>query len=418
MHTRSSLSLGLLAATVAACAGGGDDLPGWGGTVRDSAGVTLVANPVSPLWSPEEGWWVEETLRVGGDPAVPETLFGYVADVAMDGEGRLYVLDQQARAVRVFDGDGAYLHSLGGPGEGPGELGALATSVLVRNGEVWVADWAQARMNRYGTDGTLLSPFPLPHAAGARSWWQQGADGGVYARTLAMAPGPGGAWEGRDHLLRLSGTPGVAVSADTVLAFRYAAADLGAPGSPRLPPVVNAPVWTVLPDGAVAWTTLDAPEVRLVGPEGSERRVRSGAWLGHPPSEGEKAALRILVGERLEMLGGNADTVDRLPVDFPATLPVLTDLRAGPDGTLWVQRAGSVRDVHPMALNTPDPPRGWGGTAWEVLSREGRYLGTLQLPPRFRVMAITDSIVVGVQSDLRRVDQVLILELHRPSPEG
>jgi len=167
----------------------------------------------------------------------------------------------------------------------------------------------------------------------------------------------------------------------------------------------------------VAWSTLEADEVRLVAADGTERRIRSGGWVGHPPSEGEKAALRILVGERLEMLGGSAEAVDRLPVDFPTTLPVLTDLRAGPDGTLWVQRAGSVREVHPMALNSADPPRGWGGTAWEVLSPEGRYLGTLELPPRFRVMAITDATVVGVQSDPLRVDRVVILELHRPHSE-
>ncbi|HSG49558.1 MAG TPA: 6-bladed beta-propeller [Longimicrobiales bacterium] len=417
MRAAFLLSLGILTAVSAACDAGGEGAPDWGGTVRDSAGVTVVTNPPAPLWSPAEGWWVEETLRVGGDPAVPEALFGYVADVALDPEGRLYVLDQQARAVRVFDRDGSYLHSLGGPGEGPGELGALATSVVVRDGEVWVADWTQSRMNRYGADGTVLPSFPLPHAGGARSWWEEGADGAVYARTLSMAPGPGGAWEGRDHLLRLSGEPDAPVSADTVLSFEYAAADLGARGAPRLPPVVNAPAWTVLPSGAVAWTTLEAAEVRLLGPGGTERLIRSAAWAGHPPSDGEKAALRVLVGERLEMLGGSAEAVNQLPVDFPGSLPVLTDLRAGPEGTLWVQRAGSMREVHPMALNTPDPPRGWGGTAWEVLSPEGRYLGTLELPPRFRVMGISDSTVVGVQSDLLRVDHVLLLDLHRPSPE-
>lgn len=417
MRARLLLTLGIPVALSAGCVAGEDDVPGWGGTLRDSASVALLTNPVAPLWSPEEGWWVEEVLQVGGNPAVPETLFGYVADVAVDGEGRLYVLDQQARAVRVFDAAGGLVRTLGGPGEGPGELGALANSVLVRDGEVWVADWGQDRMNRYAADGTVLPSFPLPHAPGTRSWWEEGADGGVYVRTLSMAPGSDGVWQGRDHLLRLSGAPGGLVSADTILAFAYDAPDLGTPGSPRLPPVVNAPAWTVLPDGSVAWTTLDAAEVRLVAPDGTERRVRSTGWVAHPPSDGERAALRILVGERLEMLGGTAEAVDRLPVDFPPTLPVLTDLRVGPGGTIWAQRAGPVREVHPMALNAADPPRGWGGTAWEVLSPEGRYQGTLELPPRFRVMAITDSTVVGVQSDPLRVDRVLILELHRPRTE-
>ena len=66
---------------------------------------------------------------------------------------------------------------------------------------------------------------------------------------------------------------------------------------------------------------------------------------------------------------------------------------------MWVQRAGSLRDAHPMALNTDDRPRGWGGPRWEVLDREGRYLGTVDLPARFRLMEIRSDTILGVQAD-------------------
>lgn len=114
------------------------------------------------------------------------------------------------------------------------------------------------------------------------------------------------------------------------------------------------------------------------------------------------------------MLGGMASAVDEVPVDHPETLPVLTDVRAGPEGSVWVQRAGSLRDAHPMALNTDDPPRGWGGARWEVLDREGRYLGTVDLPTRFRLMEIRGDTILGVQADRDLVDHVVMLKLNRP----
>ncbi|MEJ2541800.1 MAG: hypothetical protein P8188_17850, partial [Gemmatimonadota bacterium] len=110
---------------VVLCLGGCEPPAGsdWTGTVIDSAGIRIVQNPAAPLWTAEEGWWVEEALRIAPREDVPETGFGYVVDVTMDGEGRVYALDRQARAVRAFDADGNALGTLGGPGEGPGGLG-------------------------------------------------------------------------------------------------------------------------------------------------------------------------------------------------------------------------------------------------------------------------------------------------------
>jgi hypothetical protein len=181
-------------------------------------------------------------------------------------------------------------------------------------------------------------------------------------------------------------------------------------------------MWAVLPDGRVAWSDLTATEIRILEPRRGGARlrslIRSDAWRARSPSGPDLQALRILVGERLEMLGGDASIVDQIPVVDPPVLPVLTDLAAGPDGTLWVQRAGDLRAAHPMALNTPDPPRGWGGATWDVLDRDGRYLGAVEMPPRFRMTALGDDWILGVQADPRNVDAVVLLALHRGAPVG
>lgn len=71
-------------------------------------------------------------LRIGSDQEGPE-LFGRVRDVSIDDAGNILVLDEQTSDVRVFSSDGRHLQTLGGPGEGPGELGG-ATAIE------WLAD--------------------------------------------------------------------------------------------------------------------------------------------------------------------------------------------------------------------------------------------------------------------------------------
>lgn len=388
---------------------------GWDGTVVDSAGLRIVSSPAAPLWSPEEGWWVEEVVRVDPDEDVPETLFGYVADVDLDARGRLYALDQQAGSVRVFDSDGTFIRTLAGPGEGPGEIGPQASSVVVRGDTVVVVDWTQRRLQRYRTDGSPLSPILLPDELRGRGWLESG-EAALWVRTLELTD-EGEGWRSVDRLWRVEGGDAVAV-----LTFDYPESDIGARGAPRLPLVVNAPMWTVLPGGRLAWSTLEAAEVRIAewideGPARPVGRWRNEGWRARPPSAADVRALRILVGERLEMLGGSAAAVDAIPVVEPSVLPVMTDLAAGPENTLWVQRTGDLRGVHPMATNTPDPPKGWGGATWDVLDGEGRYLGSVELPRRFRLMAFRGDLLVGAVADPRNVDALLVLRVNRPAAD-
>lgn len=135
LHGRHSLAfLGLLLA--AACSGTPqvdgvrhpDPLRIVDGS-ESEVGVLVVANPVR-----------ENPLRIAGDekeilssvdPAItigrlqgpPEAeVFGRIQDVARDARGRLLVLDAQARELRVFDGSGAWVQTVGNPGPGPGEF--------------------------------------------------------------------------------------------------------------------------------------------------------------------------------------------------------------------------------------------------------------------------------------------------------
>ncbi|MEQ9401228.1 MAG: biotin transporter BioY [Longimicrobiales bacterium] len=400
--------VGVVVVGVAAGACAGDGVPASGPTLRDSAGVALVDNPAVGSWG-EGGWQVQEALVLRGEDGRPETEFGYVVDVAADGD-TLYVLDQYAQEVRVFGPGGGLVRTLGGPGDGPGELSRFASSLLLLGDTVAVVDWGRGRVHRFARDGRFLDDALLP-GAGARSWWRVAGDGRVYARSLTRVTRDDGRWGGEDRLMRIGG--GMAV-ADTVFTFRYDETDIGARGALRVPLVVNAPTWEVLPDGRLVWTTLDDAQLRIHGPDGRlTRLVRSERWIPSAPGPSDTDGLLARMREKMVMLGGSADAVDHLPVDLPERLPALTSVRAGPDATIWVQRGAGVADVHPMALNTPDPPTGWGGAAWDVLDADGRLLGTVTLDPGARVARILDDRVVGVRRDALDRDEVVVWRLLR-----
>lgn len=91
----------------------------------------------------------------GGPPTPFE--FGRVTSAILDAEGNVLVADAQAREVRVFAPDGAFLRSFGGPGDGPGELASL-------NSLAWAGDRLlaldHARISIFSTDGDFIERWP------------------------------------------------------------------------------------------------------------------------------------------------------------------------------------------------------------------------------------------------------------------
>ena len=65
------------AAFTAAC-GGMPEGPSWQGSITDSAGVVMVANPEIGVWNPEDVWDFVEEYRLGGMDAAEEAQFGLV----------------------------------------------------------------------------------------------------------------------------------------------------------------------------------------------------------------------------------------------------------------------------------------------------------------------------------------------------
>jgi streptogramin lyase len=71
-------------------------------------------------------------------------------DVEADGLGQLWVADFNGNAVRIFASDGTPVEAFGVPGNAPGEFNGVVGLALAPDGSVYVADYANGRIQRFG----------------------------------------------------------------------------------------------------------------------------------------------------------------------------------------------------------------------------------------------------------------------------
>jgi 6-bladed beta-propeller len=396
-------------AFITACSSGADRSAS---TVRDSAGIVIVETARA---SDTEYWTVRQLLSIGPDSSAADTgVFGSIGGVTADAQGRIYVLDQQAQQVRVFAPDGKLVRALGRPGKGPGELSRFANGLLVaHDGSVWVPDYAQARINAYSPDDSSeVNTIPLVNRPGGRSWVLRGNDTLTY-RAASITRDSVGRFRMWDGVVR---TIAGSTALDTLLVFDYTPTEIGAPPNLRIPLIMNAALWALLPDGRLVSSSLDCEFIRIHKPDGSiERIVRNSEWTRAPLTQSDRTALKELLRQKLTLLGGDPTAAQSPNVEVWDRWPAITAVRAGPDNTIWVQRRGTIADIDAMAVNSPDTPERFGGGHWDVLDSFGMSLGFVRFPAGFRPYDVRESQIYGVSTDSVGVQRVRVLELARPN---
>ncbi|MFO8174757.1 MAG: hypothetical protein R6T96_10775, partial [Longimicrobiales bacterium] len=99
MKTRPHLIAPAVLAVLPLLQACGPSSAAWEGTITDSAGVAIVQNTATPLWSGDEAWTVTEDLRIGTIAGEPEYQFGMVVYMDVADDGTIYVMDMQAQEV-------------------------------------------------------------------------------------------------------------------------------------------------------------------------------------------------------------------------------------------------------------------------------------------------------------------------------
>ena len=115
-------------------------------TIGDTSVVRTVSGSV---WGGDASLVPEASIGELDGPE--EYLFGSVRSIAVDDNHNVYVLDGQARHVRVYDSDGTYLKTLGREGEGPGEF-KVPMGVAISDGRLLVRDPANGRVQLFALE--------------------------------------------------------------------------------------------------------------------------------------------------------------------------------------------------------------------------------------------------------------------------
>lgn len=89
--------------------------------------------------------------------------FGAPQGAAVDADGNLYVTDTLNDRVEIFDADGAFISTFGKAGDGPGYFARPKGIAVDSDGHIWVADQMQDRLQVFNKEGQLLTYIGQNH---------------------------------------------------------------------------------------------------------------------------------------------------------------------------------------------------------------------------------------------------------------
>ena len=303
------------------------------------------------------------------DGTDPNLTFGAIR-VRAASDGTIYVLDQQAAEVRVFDADGRYLRTIVRQGEGPGEIGGANGIFLSGDTLLWINDTRQRTIIGVDTDGDEVRRFTKPVMSVASIWTGVFDDRGRYWREVSHSdnqpgfPPPVGltSWTGRHYYKSYDLSSG-AVDSVQLGETRFQIYSYSTPDVPfGFLPLRFEPfeMTAVNPAGGFWRAHNTSYRIARIGEDGDALVVIEVGLPEQPVTDADRIAyVDSIVADRPE-LRREAEEVAAL---MPDTKPVLAELFVDDEHRLWVQRV------------TPE-----GAPAfYDLFSVDGDYVGSVRL---------------------------------------
>ena len=342
----------LIGSLAAACAPSGETVPA--AERADSAGVQVVTNrgddrPLVLEFTPR--------LTLGGKDSGPEAFFRVArGNVAVDGAGRIHVLDFETSTVAIFDSTGAFLRTIGGKGGGPGEL-QFPNGVRVKDdGTIAVYDFAKDGLILWSPDGSVLPTVRVKATSPvgdigfvndglAYSWTDYAVEDTAQRTMLHVERGDSvipivTLQRTRPALLEFKGC-GIRIS---------------------LPPLFSPDIVWATNGRLLAWTAGVQYEVTVLDDRGRRMLIRRDL----APREATLELAQREVGDSMRIRGGalrcaiGPEEVAEVR-GFAPVVPAIRAVAVARDGSLWVQRTTPRTD--PAVV--------------DVFTADGEYRGTL-----------------------------------------
>lgn len=413
------LSLTAILGCVVGCASEAQPAAEWDGAIRDSAGVLIVENHGTPLWSEEERWTLSEVLRIGTFEGEPEYQFGNISGFAPLSDGRIAITDDMAQNLRYFSPEGVHLRTVGQAGSGPREFGSATLNVLVGPGDTLVVmDWANMHTQVFGPDGEWLDSWRFAPEGGKRiSRWDT-APSGLMINVLTPLQTPD---------MSVSDTLDAVVVRDVrgriqdTLAWMPTTRTFSLRGGRQELRFYSArPICDLRWNGGLVVGQTDRYRLEWLDPDGELERIVVLERDRIPFDDSEQAAAMRLFDSAWDKWNMSPErrALVKSTIRFEDHYPAYRTFRHGPQGTLWVQQ------VRPTGALTPEEveeeggvyPWPYGSTKWDVFDAEGRYLGVVDIPSDPGLILFYGDRLYSVWKDELDVQHLLVLEVEGLPP--
>ena len=335
---------------------------------------------------------VVEELRIAGTRE-DTSLFADAFEFDVGQDGRMYVFDQPARSILIFDSAGALVRRVGRSGSGPGEFLANNGMTVLADGRLAQWDSRNARVNFLSADGDYLESWSVPGGFSPNNALRTDRTGALYVMRPVTRPAAG-AVIGRLGLIRLVGSGQLADSLEPPnlpferIAYVASRGKNFAQGFSEWTPTHSARfLWAWHEDGYFVSVSTGTYAIESSRPERPLRIVRDAPTIPVPDDERTNNQERITASlQRVDP----AWTWPGPPI--PTTKPPVAGLFVGRDGSIWVRVAVPSVEIPELEREQarPDqpPPLRFRDAAleYEVFTGDGRFLHRIRLPWRAQVM--------------------------------
>ncbi len=399
--------IALLSLALAAC-GGREGR--WAGSVTDSAGIAIVANPAQGVWGADEVWTVEEEIRIGALEGAPEFQFGQIGGITVGSDGRIFVLDAQAQHIQVYAPDGSYERTIGKKGGGPGELQGAIFVLMGPGDTLLVPDMQNQRVNRYAPDGASLGSFRLSLEKGLPMQFRA-TPSGILAQQLRPLALPGQPTPEMIDAIVVIQPDGTVV--DTLKTFASGETFKLGGAAPEINIYSPEPVWELTDEMKLLFGVNDQYNIGVYSSDGALERIIRKPFERKPVADRD----RQVVIDFLERTWGEAGVPPealaqfRNMVHFGDVFPAFATIASGPAGTIWVQHIQAASELSEEELEAYNLIEDAGARDWDVFDSEGRLLGVISMPPRFAPRIFRGDKIYGVWRDELDVQYVVRLRI-------
>lgn len=389
----------ILAAALAACGGDAGLTDDLGVQVRDSAGVRIVEYAGQPEGEAPFTVAAEPRYRHGANPGDYEFQFVDAGRLMPDGSA---VVAWYSGMV-VLSPDGTTHEVLATAGEGPGEVISPHAVFVLGRDSVLVPDDRLSRLTLFVGDSVArISSLPRAGHFGV-------AGIGSSGELLLWNRHPASLWIDIEdewlagHMTLFDIETG---ALDTVASYDHFPRQRSGEESPIIRPMGEVTVAA----GRFVYTRSDRPEITWRLLDGTITRIVR--WRPEPNLLAEQllehgeAYMRMLY--RRHRVGSEARREEIIREDMAQyramigqPVPFFGTPFADADGNVWLP---SYRPAYPEE-----------GSPYTVISPDGEWLGTVETPPRFRVLDVTEDLLLGVLRDDLDIISVAVYELI-PSP--